>query len=85
MLNQGEGELLSSMSAGQVFLLVYLASTLTACLVTLWTIKNEMGWSAAASLAGKQLLTCLGSSVILLGIMNLGRGLMAFIWQLTGL
>lgn len=80
VLNQSEGELLRSMSAGQVFLLVYLASTLTACLVTLWTIKKEMGWSVAASLAGKQLLTSLVSSIILLAVMNLSRGLATFIW-----
>ncbi|WP_059053789.1 nucleoside recognition domain-containing protein [Paenibacillus senegalimassiliensis] len=74
VLNQGEGELLRSMSAGQIFLLVYLASTLTACLVTLWTIKKELGWSIASALAGKQLLTSLVSSVILLAVMNLSSG-----------
>ncbi|GJM74957.1 hypothetical protein HMSSN036_71730 [Paenibacillus macerans] len=66
VLNQGEGELLRSMGAGQVFLLVYLASTLTACLVTLWTVKKEMGWSFASSLAGKQLVTSLVSSAIIM-------------------
>lgn len=80
VLNQGEGELLRSMSAGQIFLLVYLASTLTACLVTLWTIKKEMGWSVASALAGKQLLTSLVSSVILLAVMNLSSSLVTFIW-----
>lgn len=66
VLNQGEGELLRSMRAGQVFLLVYLASTLTACLVTLWTVKKEMGWSFTSSLAGKQLVTSLVSSAIIM-------------------
>lgn len=66
VLNQGEGELLRSMPAGQVFLLVYLASTLTACLVTLWTVKKEMGWSFASSLAGKQMVSSLVSSGIIM-------------------
>ncbi|NWL89078.1 ferrous iron transporter B [Paenibacillus sp. 79R4] len=69
VLNQGEGELLRSMPANQVFLLVYLASTLTACLVTLWTVKKEMGWPFAAKLAGKQAATSLVSSgmIMLIG------------------
>ncbi|MCM3701639.1 nucleoside recognition domain-containing protein [Paenibacillus macerans] len=66
ILNQGEGELLTSMNAAQVFLLVYLASTLTACLVTLWTVRKEMGWSFAASMAGKQAATSLVTSGIIL-------------------
>ncbi|MUG66380.1 ferrous iron transporter B [Paenibacillus campinasensis] len=66
VLNQGEGELLQSMQAGQIFLLVYLASTFTACLVTLWTVRKEMGWSFAAALAGKQMITSLVSSVVIM-------------------
>lgn len=66
VLNQGEGELLQSMQAGQIFLLVYLASTFTACLVTLWTVRKEMGGSFAAALAGKQMITSLVSSVVIM-------------------
>jgi len=62
ILNQGEGELLQSLSTSQIFVLVYLASTLTACLVTLWTVRKELGWSFAFSLAGKQAVTSLISS-----------------------
>ena len=57
MLNSGDGSLISSMSAGQVFVLVWLASTFTACLVTLWTVRRELGWKAAALIAGRQAVT----------------------------
>lgn len=56
-LNSGDGSLISSMSAGQVFVLVWLASTFTACLVTLWTVRRELGWKAAALIAGRQAVT----------------------------
>lgn len=65
-LNQGEGGFLQSLHAGQVFVLVYLASTLTACLVTLWTVRKELGWSFASSLAGKQAFTSLASTGIIM-------------------
>lgn len=65
ILNQGEGGMLQSLHAGQVFVLVYLASTLTACLVTLWTVKKELGWPFAASLAGKQALTSLVTTAVI--------------------
>lgn len=65
ILNEGEGELLATLSTSQVFVLVYLASTLTACLVTLWTIRREMGWRTAGILAGRQALTAGVSAWIL--------------------
>jgi Fe2+ transport system protein B len=64
-LNSGDGSLISSMSAGQVFVLVWLASTLTACLVTLWTVRKELGWSHAALLAGRQAVTSFVSAWVL--------------------
>jgi Fe2+ transport system protein B len=57
LLNTSDGALLRSLSGGQLFVVVYLASTLTACLVTLWTVRREMGWSVAGKLAGRQALT----------------------------
>jgi Fe2+ transport system protein B len=57
--------LLASLTASQIFILVYLASTLTACLVTLWTIRKELGWSYALTVAGRQATTSLFSSLIL--------------------
>ncbi len=65
VLNQGEGELLHAMSAAQTFVLVYLASTLSACLVTLWTIRKELGLRDAAKLGGRQALTSLVSTGLL--------------------
>lgn len=65
VLNTGEGALLQSLTAGQVLVLVYLASTLTACLVTLWTIRKELGARFALKIAGRQALTAIVSAVVL--------------------
>jgi Fe2+ transport system protein B len=61
-LNSGDGALITAMSAGQIFVLVWLASTFTACLVTLWTVRRELGWKPAALLAGRQAVTSLVSA-----------------------
>jgi len=65
VLNSGDGSLLASLTAAQIFLLVWLASTLSSCLVTLWTVKKELGWRALASLAGRQALVSLASAYLL--------------------
>lgn len=65
VLNEGGGERLASMDSGQLFVLVYLASTLTACLVTLWTIRREAGFRFALALAGRQVLTATLSSALI--------------------
>jgi ferrous iron transport protein B len=57
VLNQGRGELLKALSIGQLFVLVFLASTFTACLVTLLTIRKELGLRQALGLAIQQALT----------------------------
>ena len=64
-INQGEGALAASLTTGQIFTLVWLAGTLTACLVTLWTIRKELGWRTALSLAGKQAATSLTVAALL--------------------
>jgi len=64
-INQGEGALAASLSSGQVFILVWLAGTLTACLVTLWTIRQELGWRTVLALVGKQATSSLIVAVIL--------------------
>ncbi|TLD72171.1 ferrous iron transporter B [Phragmitibacter flavus] len=64
-LNSNEGTLLVSMGEAQIFLVVWLASTLTACLVTLWTIKKELGWMTAFKLAGRQAATSAMASVVM--------------------
>ena len=65
VLNQGEGALLATLNAGQVLVLVYLASTLTACLVTLWSMGQELGWRYASWLASRQAMTSLASAMVL--------------------
>ena len=64
-LNSGDGALITAMSAGQIFVLVWLASTFTACLVTLWTVRRELGWRHAASLAGRQAATSVFSAYVI--------------------
>jgi Fe2+ transport system protein B len=64
-INQNGGALPASLSAGQVFLMVWLCSTLTSCLVTLWTIRRELGFPAALRLASHQALTSLSTTAIL--------------------
>lgn len=56
-LNQGQGALLARLDAAQVFVLVWLASTCSACLVTLWTVGRELGARHAGSLAARQAAT----------------------------
>ncbi len=74
ILNQSEGALLTALTAGQILILVYLASTLTACMVTLWTIRKELGARYALLLAGQQMLTALVSTLLL--------AVAVFIWRL---
>lgn len=61
-LNQGEGSWLRERSAGEAFTLVWLASTLTACLVTLFTVRRELGLRASLVLAARQAVTALVTS-----------------------
>jgi Fe2+ transport system protein B len=42
-----------------------LASTLSACLVTLLTIGKELGWKNAFAIASKQMITSIVSTAIL--------------------
>lgn len=65
VLNQDDGAMLKSLSAGRIFLLVWLASSLTACLVTLWTIRRELGWREAAAVATRQVTTSIVSTGLL--------------------
>ncbi len=65
VLNQDNGALLATLTTGQVFVLVWLASTMTACMVTLWTIRKELGAIFALTVAGRQMLTSLLSTLII--------------------
>lgn len=71
LFNEGNGALLNMMSAGTIFVLVYLASTLSACLVTLWTIVKELKGRIALSLFVKQFITSIVSAMVILLILNL--------------
>jgi Fe2+ transport system protein B len=65
VLNQDQGAFIRSLSGGQVLVLVWLASTLTACMVTLWTIRRELGPRVALTVGGRQVLTSLASAFVL--------------------
>jgi ferrous iron transport protein B len=70
-LNADDGALLDTLGVGQIFVLVWLASTLSACLVTLATIARELGLRTAATLAGRQALTALASTLAFASILTL--------------
>lgn len=57
VLNHDNGTLLRALSPCQLFLLTWLASTFSACLVTLWTITKEIGLAFALQIAGRQALS----------------------------
>ncbi|MBK0093598.1 ferrous iron transporter B [Erwinia sp. S63] len=59
VLNQDNGLILHSLSLVQLIIVVWLASTLMACLVTIITIAREVSCFFAASLVGKQACTSL--------------------------
>jgi ferrous iron transport protein B len=65
LFNEGNQVLLTSMSAFQLFLVVYLASTFSTCAVTFWTIAKELGVKEALSLSGKQMITSFTSALLL--------------------
>jgi ferrous iron transport protein B len=68
VVNQGDGTLIRSLTDGQLFLLVFLTSTLTTCMVTAWTIRQELGMSEAVKMAGRQAVTAV-LATLLLGIL----------------
>ncbi len=71
ILNQGDGALLASLSNAQIFVVVYLASTLTACLVTLWSVRQELGGRVALALAGRQAGTAVATTLLLVLVLSL--------------
>ena len=70
LFNQGGGSLLASLSAGEIFVLVYLASTLSGCLVTIWTIGKEIGIQHALRHVYKQAITAVVSALALLYLLR---------------
>ncbi|HKY94213.1 MAG TPA: nucleoside recognition domain-containing protein [Kiloniellales bacterium] len=65
VLNVDDGALLAGLGTLQLFVLVYLASTLSACLVTLMTVARELGGRVAAGLFLRQAATSLASAALL--------------------
>lgn len=65
MLVLNQTDVLDSLSISQLFVVVYLASTLSACMVTLWTIGREFSWRYALRMAGRQAATSVVSSLAL--------------------
>lgn len=65
ILTQGGGSLVAAMSGMSLVTLVWLASTFSACLVTLWTVRREMGWSTAGRIFARQALTSTAVALIL--------------------
>ncbi|WP_240155357.1 nucleoside recognition domain-containing protein [Candidatus Pantoea multigeneris] len=64
VLNQDNGTLIRSLNSGQLMLLVWLASTLMACLVTVMTIGREVSWRFATGIIIKQLISSLAVAVL---------------------
>lgn len=65
VLNQDGGSVLQSLSTPQLLLLVWISSTLMACLVTVLTVAREINWRFALAITGKQALSSLTVALIL--------------------
>jgi Fe2+ transport system protein B len=65
VLNVDGGALLASLGTLQLFVLVYLASTLSACLVTLTAVARELGGRVAGTLFLRQAATSLATATLL--------------------
>ncbi|MBZ5751112.1 nucleoside recognition domain-containing protein [Metabacillus rhizolycopersici] len=57
IFNEGNGALLSSLTNLQLFLLIFLASTMTACIVTMLTVGKEFGSKQAFQMIFQQGVT----------------------------
>lgn len=71
LINEGNGALFSVLSNFQLFILVFLASTLTSCIVTLSTIWKELGFKQARNIISRQLITSILLALSLLVIHQL--------------
>ncbi|MBJ3814710.1 ferrous iron transporter B [Shimwellia pseudoproteus] len=65
VLNQDGGSVLQSLSTPQLLLLIWLASTLMACLVTVFTIAREINWRFAALIVARQALSSLAVALMI--------------------
>ncbi|QEM90996.1 ferrous iron transporter B [Kosakonia radicincitans] len=65
VLNQDGGSVLRSLSTPQLLLLIWISSTLMACLVTVLTVAREINWRFALAITGKQALSSLAVALML--------------------
>ena len=65
VLNADSGSLIANLTSAQIFILVWLSSTLSSCLVTVATIAREFSPRIAAAIAGRQAFTALLSTLII--------------------
>ncbi|AIR00877.1 GTP-binding protein [Pluralibacter gergoviae] len=75
VLNQDGGRALQTLSTLQLLLLVWIASTLMACLVTVYTVAREIGWRFALSLVARQALSSLSAALAVAFLFHHGAGL----------
>lgn len=75
VLNQDGGRALQALSTLQLLLLVWIASTLMACLVTVYTVAREIGWRFALSLVARQALSSLSAALAVAFLFHHGAGL----------
>ncbi|HDS1153509.1 TPA: 50S ribosome-binding GTPase [Pluralibacter gergoviae] len=75
VLNQDGGRALQALSTLQLLLLVWIASTLMACLVTVYTVAREIGWRFALSLVARQALSSLSAALAVTLLFHHGAGL----------
>ncbi|PYZ97550.1 GTP-binding protein [Alteribacter lacisalsi] len=68
LFNEGGGALIMSFTTVEVFIFVYLASTLSGCLVTVWTIGKYQGAGQAIRLTLQQALSAIVSALAILSI-----------------
>lgn len=68
LFNEGNGQLLAGLTSIELFILVYIASTLSACLVTLFAIGKDVSKSIALQIAAKQAVTSVVSTLFIVMI-----------------
>lgn len=65
LFNEGNGQLITGLTTIELFILVYLASTFSACIVTLFAIGRNAGISTALQMAIKQVITSIVSTLLI--------------------
>ncbi|MFJ5621516.1 nucleoside recognition domain-containing protein [Peribacillus loiseleuriae] len=70
LLNQDGGTILSELNLAQLFIIVFLCSTFTSCMVTLFKIAKELSWKEAFAVAGKQMVTSMVSVLVFTVLLN---------------